>query len=172
MDSKSKFSKETKTPAINRKLYQRLVRRLLYTTINCLNIQFVVDRVLKYMNNLQLTYLIITKKILLYFKSILNHEIFYLSKDTKRLHTYTNIDWIRDIDTCKIRLGMLYKLRLVLIGWLSKLQLSIIFLLIKIEYYVLFKAAYDVTYFCKFFKELYLNNKDSISLLYNNVSSI
>lgn len=70
----------------------------------------------RYMKNTRLTKLVVAKHILQCFKGTLDYRIFYLSHNKTRLLTLVDANWIKDLDSYKSILNVLYKLELILIA--------------------------------------------------------
>ena len=98
--------------------------------------------------------------------------LFFPSKDTGSLHTFTDADWAGDVDSRRSTSRILYTFGNSPIAWSSKLQPTIALSSTEVEYKVLSEAAINITYLRRLFSELQIDNKTPTPIMCDNLSSI
>lgn len=68
----------------------------------------------------QIFYLIATKHILRYITSILNYNIFHITKSRIIISSYINLDWIRDLYDGQLTINFVFMVEVNPITWSSK----------------------------------------------------
>jgi hypothetical protein len=112
------------------------------------------------------------KQILRYLSGTLNYGLQFSSNEIQELHTYSDADWGRDLDTRRSTSGILHKVGDLCIFWTSKLQLIVSLSTTESEYIVLSEAAKDVSYLRRLLNELGLSSHGPTQLLSDNQACI
>lgn len=74
----------------------------------CLDIVFVVSNVVRYLLNLIKEYWVVLKRILWYFKGIVNYGIFFICNVEFKCVGFFDVDWIGDVNDWKLIFGYLF----------------------------------------------------------------
>ena len=83
-------------PLSNLSLYIRLVGSLVYLTVTCLDISYVIHQVSQYLSAPRLTHYAVVLRILRYLKGTLFHDLFYSAQSPLVLRAFSNVDWAGD----------------------------------------------------------------------------
>ena len=78
-----------------------------YTTTR-LDIMFIVSLISRYMSKSTELYLQETKRTLRYLKGIVNYRIFYKRGEVEELLTYTDSDYVEDVEDMKSTFGHVF----------------------------------------------------------------
>ena len=106
----------------NPSLYRQLVGNLVYLTVTCPDISYVVHQVSQYLSAPRSTHYAAVLRILRYLKGTLFHGLFYLAQSSLVLHAFSDADWAGDPTDRKSTIGYCFLLSSSLISWRSKKQ--------------------------------------------------
>ena len=109
-------------PLSNHSLYRWLVGSLVYLTITCPDISYVVHQVSQYLSAPWSTHYAVVLRILRYLKGTLFHDLFYSAQSPLVLHAFSDVDWAEDPTDCRSTIGYYFLLGSALISWRSKKQ--------------------------------------------------
>jgi hypothetical protein len=112
------------------------------------------------------------KQILHYLSGTLNYGLQFSSNENQELHTYSNVDWGRDLDTRRSTSGILHKVGDLCIFWTSKLHPVISLSIAESKYIVLSEAAKNIYYLKRLLNELGLSSHGPTQLLSDNQACI
>ena len=116
--------------------------------------------------------MIAAKNILRYLKGSSNYGIFYPKHNLGILTTYSNANWVGDLDTRKSISGILYKFGSSPIAWFNKLQPTLALSSIEVEYRVISEAALNITYLRRLFSKMGLEQSEPTPILCDNINNI
>ena len=85
--------------------YKRLVGKLNYRTVTCLDIAHLVSIVSQYMPSLIVDHWAAVEKILCYLKGALGHGILYSNHGHNKLECFTDADWARSKEDMRSTTG-------------------------------------------------------------------
>ena len=108
-------------PLSNPSPYRRLVGSLVYLTITCPDISYVVHQVSQYLSAPQSTHYTTVLRILRYLKGTLFHGLFYSAQSPLILRAFSNADWVGDPIDHRSTTSYCYLFG-SLISWRSKKQ--------------------------------------------------
>jgi hypothetical protein len=103
------LTKNMGTAKVDSLLYRSIVGSLIYVCNTRLDICFAVSIVSRFMESSEQAHFNATKQILRYLSSTLNYGLQFSSKENQELHTYSDADWGRDLDTRRSTSGILHK---------------------------------------------------------------
>ena len=106
----------------NPSLYRRLIGSLVYLTVTCLDISYVVHQVSQYLSTPRSTHYAVILCILRYLKGTLFHGLFYSAQSPLVLYAFFDTDWAGDPTDCRSTTGYCFLLGYSLISWQSKKQ--------------------------------------------------
>ena len=106
----------------NLSLCRCLVGSLVYLTVTCLDISYIVHQVSQHLPTPQSTHYIAVLRILRYLKGTLFHGLFYSARSLLILHTFSNADWAKDPTDHRSTTCYCFILGSSLISWRSKKQ--------------------------------------------------
>ena len=106
----------------NPSLYRRLVGSLVYPTVTCPDISYVVHQVSQYLSAPRSTHYAAVLCILGYLKGTLFHGLFYSAQSPLVLRAFFDADWVRDPTDRRSTTGYCFLFGSSLISWRSKKQ--------------------------------------------------
>jgi hypothetical protein len=172
MDPNLTLQKDMGSEYADPELYRSLVGSLIYLTNTRPDICYAVSNVARYMAAPQIPHYQAAKRILRYLRGTADFGLLFPSNNSELLHTYTDADWGRDIDTRRSTSGILHKLGSAPIFWTSRLQPTVSLSSTEAEYRVLTDASKDIIYFRNLLLEIGVNISNPTPILTDNQSSI
>jgi hypothetical protein len=172
MDPKLQLQRYTGSSRADPLTYRSLVGSLIYLTNTRPDICFAVSCVAKYMDSPEQIHFQAAKKILRYLSGTQDFGLFLPAHNDPVYHTYTDVDWGRNVDTRRSTSGILHKIGDSSTFWTSKMQPTVSLSSTEAEYRVLTHAAKDIIYFRRLIAELGLESTTGTSLLNDNQSCI
>ena len=109
-------------PLSNPSLYKQLVGILIYLTVTCPDISYVVHQVSQYLFAPQSTHYATVLHIIRYLKGTLFHGLFYSAQSPLVLCAFSDADWAGDPTDRRSTTGYCFLLGFSLISWRSKKQ--------------------------------------------------
>ena len=106
----------------NPSLYKRLVGSLVYLTVTCPEISYVIHQVSQYLSALRSTHYAAILRILRYLKGTIFHGLFYSAQSPLVLRAFSDTDWAGDSINHRSITGYCFLLSSSLISWRSKKQ--------------------------------------------------
>ena len=101
----------------NLSLYRQLVGSLVYLTVTCLDISYVIHQVSQYLSAPRLTHYAAVLRILRYLKGTIFHGLFYSAQSPLVLRAFSDVDWAGDPTDHKSTTGYCFLLGSSLISW-------------------------------------------------------
>ena len=124
-------------PLSNPSLYKRLVGSLVYFTVTCPNISYVVHQVSQYLSAPRSTHYAVVLRILRDLKSTFFHGLFYFTQSTLILCAFFDVDWVGNPTDCRSTNDYCFLLSSFLISWRSKKQTLVAHSNTEAEYHAL-----------------------------------
>ena len=106
-------------------LYRQIMGSLMFLTNMRLDIWFVVNTLSQYMVKPKHIHLVGSKHAIRYLKGALDYGLRYASDGEIRLHGFTYLDWVGNVEDKKSTSGCCVSLGSCMISWFSKKQYSI-----------------------------------------------
>jgi hypothetical protein len=172
MHPRTVLTKSMGIAKVNSQLYRSIVGSLIYVCNTRPDICFSVSTVSRFMENPKQAHFNAAKQILRYLSGMLNYGLQFSSNENQELHTYSDADWGRDLDTMRSISGILHKVGDSCIFWTTKLQPVVSLSIAESEYIVLSEAAKDISYLRRLLNELGLSSHGSTQLLSDNQACI
>ncbi|XP_050939142.1 uncharacterized mitochondrial protein AtMg00810-like [Cucumis melo] len=122
IETGTKLSKHEEGDDVDPSYFKYLVGSLRYLTCTRPNILFSVGLVSRFMESPTTTHLKVAKRILRYFKGMLNYELFYSSSKEFKLEGYCDSDWAGDTNDRKSTSGYVFFIGNIAFTWSSKNQ--------------------------------------------------
>ncbi|XP_028086704.1 uncharacterized protein LOC114287521 [Camellia sinensis] len=122
-------------------LYRQLVGSLVYLTITCPNIAYIVHIVSQFMAAPRSLHYDTSVRILRYLKGTMFHGFHYSAHSSLQLHSFSNADWAKDRIDRRFTTGFYFFLGDSLLAWCSKKQTLVARFSTKTEY----RALADTT---------------------------
>ncbi|XP_062093601.1 uncharacterized mitochondrial protein AtMg00810-like [Humulus lupulus] len=101
MEPNIKLSKDEGQPISDPTVFRSIIGKLIYITITWLNINYVVNRLIQFLQDPRQQHLYVAHRILQYLKGTLDQGIFFYAKalDPLQLKVFTDANWGSCIDT-------------------------------------------------------------------------
>uniref|UniRef100_A0A2N9HUY6 Reverse transcriptase Ty1/copia-type domain-containing protein n=1 Tax=Fagus sylvatica TaxID=28930 RepID=A0A2N9HUY6_FAGSY len=117
-----KFNPIDGEPFSDATLYRQLVGSLIYLTVTCPDLAYVVHLVSQFMFAPHSTHYAAVLRILRYIKGTLFHRLHFSAQSSLELHAYADADWAEDPTNRRSTTGYCFLLGSSLISWHSKKQ--------------------------------------------------
>ena len=166
-------------PLSNLFLYRQLVGSLIYLTVTCPDISYVVHQVSQYLSALRSTHYTVVLRILRYLKGILFHGLYYSTQSPLVLRAFSNTDWARDPTDHRSTTGYCFLLSSSLISQRSKKQTLVARSSTKAKYCAFTDTTFellqlrwllkDLGVFTSSTTPLYCDNQSAIHITHNDV---
>ncbi|KAL0855923.1 hypothetical protein Bca101_061076 [Brassica carinata] len=134
--------------------YGRLVGRLMYLTITCLDITFAVNKICQYSSAPRLPHLRAVYKFLEYIKGTVGRGLFYSAEEDLTLKGFADADWASCQDSCRSTTGFTMFIGSSFILWRSKKQPTISISSAEAEYRALALATCEMMWSCQLLCDL------------------
>jgi hypothetical protein len=141
-----KLRKDTKTPYVDRHLYQQMVGKLIFLTNTRYDIAFSVNLVARYMQAPQQAHLQAIQSIIRYIKGTTQTGLFYSRNATLQLTGYSDADWRGDLDERKSTGAFLFTIGSTPITWNTKKKTCVALFSTESEYRTLVEVAKEAVW--------------------------
>ena len=129
-----KLSKEDESKDVDPKHYRSMIGSLLYVTASRPDVKQVVGMVARFQAAPKESHVQAVKRIFRYLKGTIDLGLWYPSKNTFSLKSYSKADWAGCVDDRKSTSGGAFFLGESLVSWISKKQTSITLSTTEAEY--------------------------------------
>ncbi|CAN6701445.1 unnamed protein product [Malus baccata var. baccata] len=171
IDSKLKLT--TDGEALNNvTYYQRLVGKLIYLTITCLDITFAVSLVNQFMHAPTVEHLNIVKRILRYLKRSIDRGILMRNNHATKIHAYIDVDWAGSAIDRKSTIGYCTFVVGNIVTWKSKKQQVIARSSAEAEYRAMAATACELIWLKSFLFNLGFSSTTPMSLMCDNQAAM
>ena len=131
-----KLSKEDESRDVDKKSYRSMIGSLLYVTTSKPYVKQVVGMVARFQSAPKEYHVQVVQRIFKYLKETINLGLWYLSKKSFSLRSYSDVDWVGCVDDRKSTSGGAFFLEESLVSWISKKKTSISLSTTEVEYIV------------------------------------
>uniref|UniRef100_A0A7N2N2Q8 Flavin-containing monooxygenase n=1 Tax=Quercus lobata TaxID=97700 RepID=A0A7N2N2Q8_QUELO len=156
----------------NPSLYRRLVGSLVYLTVTCPNISYVVHQVSQYLSAPRSTHYAVVLRILRYLKGTLFHGLFYSAQSPLVLRAFFDTDWAGDPTDRRSTTGYCFLLGSSLISWRSKKQTFVAHYSTEAEYRALADTTSELLWLRWLLKDLGVSTSSATPIYCDNQSAI
>jgi hypothetical protein len=115
-----KLSKDDESKYADPKHYKSLVGSLLYVTASKPDVKQVVGKVAIFQEEPKESHVQVVKRIFRYLKGTIDLGLWYPSKDSFTLKSYSDVDWVGSVDDRKSTSRGAFFLGESLVAWISK----------------------------------------------------
>ena len=148
---------DTSTKSVdNPQLYRQVVGALQYLLFTRPDISFAVNQACRSMHSPQSTDWIRLKHLLRYLKGTVTHGLYFTSKFSTSLTTFSDADWAGDQHDRRSTSGFLIYFGNNLISWSSKKQPTVARSSTEAEYKVIANATSEIMWITSLFRELHI----------------
>ncbi|KAM2568815.1 hypothetical protein TB2_009006 [Malus domestica] len=148
--------------------YQRLVGKLIYLTITCLDITYAVSLVSQFMHSPIVDHLHIVKRILRYLKGSIGQGIIMRNNKSETISGYTDEDWAGNALDRKSTTGYCTFVGGNLVTWKSKKQQVIARFSAEAEYRAMAATTCELIWLKGLISDLGFSTLSPMSLIYDN----
>ena len=165
----SKFDDSTK---VNQTMYSSMIGKLQYIVHSRPNIALGVGIVARFFANPKENHLMVVKRIMIYLKGIEDYGLYYKKNGKFKLRSYTDADWVGNIDDRKSTSGREFFLGKRLVSWTSKKQNCISQSTTEAEYVATIVNYTNVVWIKKLLKGMKEDIVEHVLIYQYNKSSI
>ena len=159
-------------PLSNPSPYRCLVGSLVYLTITCPDISYVVHHVSQYLSTPWSTHYVAVLRILWYLKGTLFHDLFYSTQSPLILRAFSDANWVGDPTDYRSTIGYCFLLGSSLISWQRKKQTHVVRSSTEAEYCALTDNTFELLWLRWLLKDLGVSTSSATPLYCDNQSTI
>jgi len=172
MNVNEKLYREDGAKIADATYFRRLVGGLNCLSHTRLDISFSVGVVSRFMHNPSKLHLVAAKRILRYVAGTTNHGIWYSKEPSFMLTSFTDSDWVGDIENRQSTSGYVFNLGSGVISWCSKKQEVVALSTSEAEYIAATAATCQVIWLRRLLSDLKQKQSGATKIFGDNRSSI
>lgn len=115
-----KLTKDDESTEVSQTLYRSMIGKMMYVVHSRPDIAHAVGIVARFFSNHKESHIVVVKRILRYLKKTKDYGLWYSKEGNFELWVYIDVDWARNIDDQKSRIGGAFFLGERLVTWISK----------------------------------------------------
>lgn len=172
VEPKGKFKQVTKEKPVDKRMYQRLVGKLIYLSHTRPDIAFAVSLVSQYMHNPLEEHLEAVYRILRYLKKTPGAGLLFEKNEMRNVEAFTDADWAGSVEDRRSTTGYCTKVWGNLVTWRSKKQSVVARSSSEAELRALAQGVCELIWIKRILRELKLQRTEPLKLYCDNKSAI
>ncbi|XP_038707298.1 secreted RxLR effector protein 161-like [Tripterygium wilfordii] len=168
----SKLVKDEDGVRIDSTLYKHMVGSLMYLTVTCPDMMFIVSLISRYMERSTTIHLQAAERVLKYLKGTISLGLFYKKGGDEELVGYTDSDYVGDQDDRRSTSGYVFMMGSGVVSWSSKKQPVVTLSTIEVEFISAESSACQAMWLRRILQQLKHDQCKVIVVYCDNVSAI
>lgn len=171
MSTSTKLNKYALSKDVEKTLYHSMIGIVLYLTSGRPDIAFTIGFCARYQASQKESHLHALKCIIKYVSGALSYNLWYSFDTDDQLYVCSDVNWVGDVDGCRITSAGCFYFGSALVFWLSKKQNSISLATTEAEYIIVDSCCTKLLWMKQILWD-YAISQGTMTISYDNTSAI